>query len=187
MVNGPIVAGERLEGHDNLPNEHGYQLFCQAFPEKEHFCLCSNPAPACLCISLAFTKGLAMNILVVDDEVMMLESIKIGLMSKGYNVVGFDNGQQALDHLSGRDHGIDLVITDYLMPIINGMDLLLAIRLRHQTLPVLIMTAYADTSLILEAFNNGCSGFVEKPFSREQLIYEIDRIEQRLLKRSLDK
>lgn len=128
-----------------------------------------------------------MNILVVDDEVMMLESIKIGLMSKGFNVVGFNNGQQALDYLSGENHGIDLVVTDYLMPIINGMDLLLAIRLRYQTLPVLMMTAYADTSLVLEAFNNGCNGFVEKPFSREQLISEINKIEQRLLKRSLDR
>ena len=126
-----------------------------------------------------------MKILVIDDEVMMLESLKIGLTSKGYNVVGYNNGQQALDHLSGKDHGIDLVITDYLMPIINGMDLLLAIRQLHKTLPVLIMTAYADTSMILEAFKNGCNGFVEKPFSREQLISEIDRIEQRLHSRLL--
>lgn len=134
-----------------------------------------------------FTKGLAMNILVVDDEVMMLESIKIGLISKGYNVIGFNNGQQVLEYLTGDEHGIDLVITDYLMPIINGMDLLLAIRQRHQTLPVLIMTAYADTGLVLEAFKNGCNGFVEKPFSREQLINEINIIERRLMKSPLDR
>jgi len=122
-----------------------------------------------------------MNILVVDDEVMMLESIKIGLMSKGYNVVGFNNCQQALDHLSDEDHGIDLVITDYLMPLINGMDLLLKIRQRHPNLPVVIMTAYADASLVIEALTNGCSGFVQKPFSREQLIAEIERIRNRPL------
>lgn len=138
-------------------------------------------------MGLSRTKGLAMNILVVDDEVMMLESIKIGMMGRGYGVVGFNNAQEALDLLSSEDHGIDLVVTDYLMPIINGMDLLLAVRQRHQTLPVLIMTAYADTSLVLEAFKNGCNGFVEKPFSREQLITEIDRIKQSLVQRSLDR
>lgn len=126
-----------------------------------------------------------MNILVVDDEAMMVESIKIGLVSKGYSVVGVCNAREALDLLSREDHGIDLVITDYLMPITSGIDLLIGIRQMHATLPVLIMTAYADTALVLEAFKNGCNGFVEKPFSREQLISEIDRIEQRLPRRSL--
>jgi len=125
-----------------------------------------------------------MNILVVDDEIMMVESIKIGLISKGYGVVGVYNAQQALDLLAREDHGIDLIITDYLMPITNGMDLLLAVRKDHPTLPVLIMTAYADASLVIEALKNGCAGFVEKPFSREQLVAEINRIEQRLLQGS---
>jgi len=128
-----------------------------------------------------------MNILIVDDEIMMVESIKIGLIRKGYNIIGVSNARQALDLLSHDDHGIDLVITDYLMPITNGMELLLAIRQSHLNLPVLIMTAYADTSLVLEAFKNGCSGFVEKPFSRDQLITEIKIIEQRLLDRSVDR
>lgn len=119
-----------------------------------------------------------MKILVVDDEPMMVESIKIGLLSKGYSVVGVSNARQALDILSGGSHGIDLVLTDYLMPITNGIDLLMAIRRIDLTLPVLIMTAYADTSLVIDALKNGCVGFVEKPFSRDQLVAEIKRIEQ---------
>lgn len=128
-----------------------------------------------------------MNILVVDDEIMMVESIKIGLISKGYGVVGVNNAQQALELLARKDHGIDLIITDYLMPITNGMDLLLAVRKNHPTLPVLIMTAYADAGLVIEALKNGCVGFVEKPFSREQLVAEINRIEQRQLQGSGDR
>lgn len=128
-----------------------------------------------------------MNILVVDDEIMMVESIKIGLISKGYGVVGVNNAQEAMDFLAREDHGIDLVITDYLMPITNGMDLLLAVRKDNPTLPVLIMTAYADASLVIEALKNGCAGFVEKPFSREQLVAEINRIEQRLLQGQHDR
>jgi len=127
-----------------------------------------------------------MNILVVDDEIMMVESIKIGLISKGYNVVGVGNAQEALDHLDRGESPVDLIITDYLMPITNGMELLLAVRKNHPTLPVLIMTAYADASLVIEALKNGCAGFVEKPFSREQLVTEIKRIEQRLVQGAHD-
>lgn len=128
-----------------------------------------------------------MKILVVDDEAMMVESIKIGLVSKGYAVVGVYNARNALDLLSREDHGIDLVITDYLMPITNGLDLLMGIRQVHATLPVLMMTAYADTTLVIEALKNGCAGFVEKPFSRDQLIAEIERIEQLILQNSHDR
>ncbi|MBV5317640.1 MAG: response regulator [Desulfobulbaceae bacterium] len=128
-----------------------------------------------------------MKILVVDDEAMMVESIKIGLISKGYSVVGVYNARQALELLSQEDHGFDLIITDYLMPITNGIDLLMEIRQVHATLPVLIMTAYADTTLVIEALKNGCAGFVEKPFSRDQLIAEIKRIEQLLLQNAQDR
>jgi len=127
-----------------------------------------------------------MNILVVDDEIMMVESIKIGLISKGYNAVGAGNAQEALDYLDRGESPVDLIITDYLMPITNGMELLLAVRKNHPTLPVLIMTAYADASLVIEALKNGCAGFVEKPFSREQLVTEIKRIEQRLVQGAHD-
>jgi CheY-like chemotaxis protein len=117
-----------------------------------------------------------MNILVVDDEVIIVESIRMGLENNGYRVFEAFNGEQALEQLSYGDQRIDLVITDYLMPAMNGLELLMAIRKTRPTLPVIIMTAYAETSLIIEALKNRCDSFIEKPLNPGQLIAEIERI-----------
>jgi DNA-binding NtrC family response regulator len=117
-----------------------------------------------------------MNILVVDDEAVMLESIRIGLESNGHRVFQAHSAQEALDQLYFNGHRIDLVATDYLMPTMNGIDLLKAIRRRHPTLPVILITAYADKWLAIEALKNRCDSLIEKPFSLDQLVAEIERI-----------
>ena len=122
-----------------------------------------------------------MNILVVDDETVMVDSIRIGLESLGYQVLEANSVKQALYQLHRGDHKIDLVVTDYLMPTMNGLDLLTAIRESHPTLPVILMTAYAQTSLVIEAMRNHCDSFIEKPFSLDQLVAEIERIKLYLL------
>ena len=117
-----------------------------------------------------------MNILVVDDDAKMVESIRIGLQCSGYGVYEALNGQQALERLSQDDCQIDVVVTDYLMSAMNGVDLLKAIRRQDPCLPVIMMTGYAETSTIIEAIQNNCSGFIEKPFRLDQLIAEIGRV-----------
>lgn len=123
-----------------------------------------------------------MNILVVDDETTMVESLRIGLESNGYQVFGALSGEQALDHLCHGDHRIDLLITDYLMPTMNGLDLLAAVRRKQPSLSVMIMTAYSDTDLLIKALRDHCDSFIEKPFSLDQLMVEIERIRQYILK-----
>jgi signal transduction histidine kinase len=123
-----------------------------------------------------------MNILLVDDEPILVESIRIGLENRGYPVIGANSARQALDLLHRGGHTIDLVITDYMMPAMNGMELLAAIRRNRPTLPVMIMTAYADTSLVIEAMKNHCDAFIEKPFTPVALISEIERVKLNLLR-----
>ena len=117
-----------------------------------------------------------MDILVVDDDAKMVESIRIGLESSGYHACGALSGKQAMDQLGMEGSRIDVVVTDYLMPTMNGVDLLKAIRQHNPLLPVIIMTAYAEKSTVLAAFQNFCNGFIEKPFRLEQLISEIERV-----------
>lgn len=123
-----------------------------------------------------------MNILVVDDEMVMLDSIKIGLTNNGHQVFIALNAIQALEQLASQDQRIDLVITDHLMPEMTGLELLKAIRESHPDLPVIIITAYAETSLVIDALNNHCDSFITKPFSLDQLITEIDRVKLYLLR-----
>jgi DNA-binding NtrC family response regulator len=121
-----------------------------------------------------------MNILVVDDEAVLLESIRIGLESNGHRVFEAHNAQEALDQLYFEGHRIDLVATDYLMPTMNGIDLLKEIRRSYPTLPVIIMTGYADKNMVIEALRNRCNSVIEKPFAPDELASEIERVKHHL-------
>jgi len=125
-----------------------------------------------------------MNILVVDDEAVLVESLRIGLQSKGYQVVAAYGPQEALNYLHHGGRRIDLVVTDYLMPGMNGIDLLVTIRGTYPTLPVLLMTAYGETKLVIEALKNRCDGFIEKPFTLEHLTEEIEDIRERFVNKA---
>jgi DNA-binding NtrC family response regulator len=122
-----------------------------------------------------------MNILVVDSEVVMVESIRRGMGPKGYLVLEAFGAQQALDQLYHGGHKIDMVVTNHQMPAMNGIDLLLAIRKTHPTLPVVIITAHARTSLVIEDLKDRYDCIIEKPFTRDQLVAEIERIRLHLL------
>lgn len=72
---------------------------------------------------------------------------------------------------------VDLVITDYNMPGMNGLALIRRIREDRKQIPVFLITAQADMDLRREALRQNCEGFMEKPFTLEEIIREIDRVE----------
>ena len=118
-----------------------------------------------------------MNILVVDDESIQLNNLKLGLQTEGYSVVKAQNAEEALEQVkSAFVEPFDLIITDYLMPDISGLDLLKTLRGQEQFIPVIMMTAYGKKDLVIEAMQYQCSGFIEKPFSLEQILLEIARV-----------
>jgi CheY-like chemotaxis protein len=117
-----------------------------------------------------------MNILVVDDEPAEIDTLQRGLRVKGHSVTPATSGQEALRILSQSRGGADMVVTDYLMPDMNGIELLKAVRSTYGQLPVVLVTAYGSNKVLTEALQNGCSGFLEKPFTPEQLQAEIERI-----------
>lgn len=115
-------------------------------------------------------------ILIVDDDAALIRSIRICLESKGYRVIEANNGNVALDYLKVLHPAVDIVITDFSMPIFNGMDLLKKIKRDFKKMPVILATAYAEKDLVLDAWHSQCDGFLEKPFTLSQLFNEIDRI-----------
>lgn len=118
-----------------------------------------------------------MNILVVDDDIAQLESLKRGLKNKGYQVVEALSAEAALGFLANPgDKKVNLVLTDYVMPGMSGMDLLKKIRDNYGSLPVIIMTAYAEKHVVVDALRNLCDSFIEKPFTLNQLMEEITRV-----------
>ena len=120
-----------------------------------------------------------MNILIVDNNAVWLETLKRGLNISGYEVMEAMSANEALMNLSNPDTpDIDLVLTDYVMAEMNGIELLKEIRINYGSLPVIIMTAYAESALLIEAFRNHCSGFIEKSSTLDQLMQEIKRVMQ---------
>ena len=117
-----------------------------------------------------------MNILVVDDEEVQIETLKRVLRSKGYQVFKALNAIEALEQLNAMPFRIDMVLTDYVMPGKDGIELLKKIRERYGELPVIVMTAYGEKSVVIDAIRNRCDGFIEKPFNVDQLINEIERV-----------
>jgi DNA-binding NtrC family response regulator len=114
-------------------------------------------------------------VLVVDDKRVQLKTLRRGLRTRGYRVVEAISGKEALDHLV-RDNKIDIILTDYAMPEMNGIQLLQKIRENNKTIPVIIMTAYSDKSLVIEAMHHQCNGFIDKPFDMDELLEEINNI-----------
>lgn len=119
-----------------------------------------------------------MNILVVDDDVIWLQTLKRGLKTRGYQTLEALDANEALEKLSNPNTpAIDLILTDYLMSEMNGIELLKEIRMNYGGhLPVIIMTAYAENSLLIEAFRNHCNGFIEKSSTLDQFMQEINRV-----------
>ena len=118
-----------------------------------------------------------MNILVVDNNAVWLETLKRGLKTRGYQTLEALGAIEALEKLSNPNTpAIDLVLTDYLMSEMNGIELLKEIRKKYGALPVILMTAYEEKVLLLDAFRNHCNGFAVKPFTLDQLMQEINRV-----------
>ncbi|MBW1897547.1 MAG: response regulator [Deltaproteobacteria bacterium] len=117
-----------------------------------------------------------MNILVVDDEKIQLVGLRIGLQSRNHKVLTASSAEEALEFLNNDHNKFELIVTDYVMPGMDGMALLKKIREENKRLPIIMMTAYGEKNLVVDALHNRCNGFIEKPFSLDQLIEEIERV-----------
>ena len=120
-------------------------------------------------------------ILVVDDFSTMRRIVKNLLSDLGFNnTVEAEDGHSALAVL--RQDAVELVVTDWNMPGMTGIDLLRAVRAddRLKHLPVLMVTAEAKRDQIIEAAQAGVNGYVVKPFTAQVLKEKIEKIFERV-------
>jgi DNA-binding NtrC family response regulator len=120
-----------------------------------------------------------MRILVVDDDINLLESICRGLRNKGFQVIEALSAEEALKHIDfNNESSIDLVLADYIMPGMSGIDLLEKVREKSSSLPVIIMTAHWRKQIVIDAMRRDCNSFIEKPFTLDKLVKEIAMVIQ---------
>ena len=110
-----------------------------------------------------------MKFLIVDDSSTMRKIITNTLKKIGYNeFVEAEDGKDALDKL--ENNPVDLVITDWNMPVMNGLDLVKTIRAgQFKDLPILMVTTNAAKSDVVEALKAGVNNYVIKPMTPEML------------------
>jgi DNA-binding NtrC family response regulator len=110
---------------------------------------------------------MAQTILLVDDEPLNLDLLEQELGEHGYAIEKTDGGPAALQALAATP--VDLVLLDYQMPGMNGIEVLGEIRKKYAELPVVMITAYGTIERAVEAIKNGADDFVTKPFDPDHL------------------
>ncbi len=118
----------------------------------------------------------AKNVLIVDDEAMLRESVSAFLKKKGYGVYEAENGKDALDILSRRP--VALVLLDLMLPGLPGEEVCRAIR-RQSRVPIIMLTAKAAEQDLLDGLMNGADDYVTKPFSVLELYARMEAVLRR--------
>src|SRR4249920_2026908 len=110
---------------------------------------------------------MASKILIVDDEPFNLDLLEQELADLGYVTERANNGAQALQKIARANP--DLVLLDYQMPDMNGIEMLRNVRQTDKDLPVVLITAHGSIERAVEAVKSGADDFITKPFDPEHL------------------
>ena len=122
------------------------------------------------------------HILIVDDDPIVVESLGEVLAGSGYSVTTALGGEEALETLSAGDSPPDAILTDVLMPGMDGLSLLRAVRERKIGSPVIMLTGYGTVESAVEALRLGAADYLTKPVVEHELELAIERaIQQKAL------
>ncbi len=114
-----------------------------------------------------------MKFLVVDDSSTMRRIIKNSLKRIGYeSIEEAENGVDALNKIEG----IDIILTDWNMPEMDGLQLVKKVRETNKEIPILMVTTNAAKDDIVEALKNGVNNYIVKPFTPDTLKEKINSI-----------
>lgn len=106
-------------------------------------------------------------VLVIDDEPPIRKLLRMGLRSRGYEILEAPNGRTALELLETPP---DLIVLDLGLPDIQGLDLLRTIRQRNEGLPVIVLSSREDEAGKVAALDLGADDYVTKPFGMDELL-----------------
>ncbi len=112
-------------------------------------------------------------ILIVEDEKLVRWSLKERLKKEGYEVFEAENGRGGLDILG--EELVDLILLDYRLPDMTGLDILRKTMADWPETPVLLMTAYSSVDSAVEAIKLGAYDYINKPFNHDELVVTIGR------------
>ncbi|NLF82345.1 MAG: response regulator [Bacteroidales bacterium] len=179
---------EKHEGRINIRNERDYVVFTVAIPfvqatlEEESLendvleIPSAEPDGEKLSEKSTTDEEFDHTVLVVEDNVELLEFLTVNL-GRHYNIVTAHNGKEALEKLD-ETRIIDVIVTDILMPVMDGIDFCKAVRSEpmYCHIPIILLTAQTDIRSKTQGLEDGADVFIEKPFSPEFLKAQIASI-----------
>ncbi|MGD8388436.1 MAG: PAS domain S-box protein [Desulfobacteraceae bacterium] len=123
--------------------------------------------------SLEYGRG---TVLLVDDEAMVLEVGQMMLENLGYRVLIAQSGEEAIDLYDKEREEIDLIILDMIMPGMGGGEAFDRLKTFNPDVAVLLSSGYSINGQATEILDRGCNGFIQKPFTMEDLSRKINKI-----------
>jgi DNA-binding response OmpR family regulator len=118
--------------------------------------------------------ALKTKVLIVDDDAKMREGLDEILGGAGYDTATAGNGEEALRRI--REENLNLVITDLMMPGMNGMEVLREIKKLSPSTKVIMITAFGTIDSAVEAMKQGASDYLVKPFGAEDVIAKVGKV-----------
>ena len=119
------------------------------------------------------------NILIADDEPNQLELMSFNLSNAGYSIIKATNGKEAIELI--ENHSPDLIILDWMMPKMSGIDVCRVLRSRSETkqIPIIILSARSEDSDKSLGLDTGADDYISKPFSPKELISRVKALLRR--------
>jgi two-component system, cell cycle sensor histidine kinase and response regulator CckA len=141
------------------------------FPRTDGFAL-AQPAEISPGAVLSGTE----TILLVEDDRSVRDLVERVLRSRGYHVLAAQHGGDALQLASRTVRGVDLVLTDVVMPSMSGRELVEALQAARPALRVLYMSGYTDDEIIRRGLHNPGTSFIQKPFTADNLAIQVRKV-----------
>jgi two-component system, OmpR family, alkaline phosphatase synthesis response regulator PhoP len=113
-------------------------------------------------------------ICVVEDEVSILEMVRMNLELEGYQVQTYTDGKIALDAIQANSD-FDLLILDVMLPSMNGLDICKEVR-KNSKIPILILSAKGTTTDRIQGLKLGANDYLPKPFDLEELLLRVQNL-----------
>lgn len=113
-------------------------------------------------------------ILVVDDEPAIFISIKL-ILSKDYKLIYYKDAASALKYLKKKSALPSLILLDVIMPGIDGMGFLDALREKNLQIPVIMLSAINTAKAAADAFHRGAVDYIVKPFTHAEVVSKINK------------
>ncbi|MGD1956480.1 MAG: phosphate regulon transcriptional regulator PhoB [Sphingomonadales bacterium] len=125
------------------------------------------------------TSGIKPRILIVEDDLHIAELVRYNLDREGFDVSHCDDGEEAL--LKAEEDSPDLIVLDWMLPHVSGIEVCRQLRRRAGTLsiPIIVLTARTEESDKIRGLETGADDYMTKPFSPRELIARINAVLRR--------